>query len=100
MGSSNVCYKCPDFHPPLEGAGRHAWSAAPCVTGWGDGLSPSNTACVERLPPHLGSHFMRTDPPPPGEDGHRRLPRRALRQDALQGAAVHVETARGFRDIA
>ena len=56
------------FHPPLEGAGRLAWSVAKCETGRGDSLSTRALSDVERPSPHLGSHCMRTDPPPPGED--------------------------------
>jgi hypothetical protein len=43
-------------------------SVAKCETGWGDSLSTRALLDVERPSPHLGSHFMRTDPPPPGED--------------------------------
>src|SRR4051812_29159406 len=72
-------------YPPLEGEGRLTWSAAECETGWGDSLSIRALLDVERLSPHLGSHFMRTDPPPPGRirRSHRRLPmphRRSYRE--------------------
>src|SRR3954454_13770848 len=72
-------------YPPLEGEGRLTWSAAECETGWGDSLSIRALLDVEGLSPHLGSHFMRTDPPPPGRirRSHRRLPmphRRSYRE--------------------
>jgi hypothetical protein len=43
-----------------------------CGPRWGDGLSASNSARVERSP-HPVSHFaalMRADPPPAGEGGN------------------------------
>jgi hypothetical protein len=38
-----------------------------CEPRWGDGLSTSNSARVERLSPRPGTHLaMRADPPPRG----------------------------------
>ena len=46
------------LHPPLEGAGRFAWSEAQCESGWGDSLSTKQVptliqaADTLRLPTH------------------------------------------------
>src|SRR5258705_2512285 len=73
-------------YPPLEGEGRLTLSqrvgakrrpminSAKCETGWGD-LSTRGTFRNERLPPRPAAHFIRVDPPPPGEGAHQ-LPRR------------------------
>src|SRR6185295_6166766 len=54
------------LHPPLEGEGRLALSAAKCETGWGD-LSTPTLLDVERPSPHPAAHCMSVDPPPPGQ---------------------------------
>src|SRR5215211_2436376 len=54
------------FTRPLRGSRRAKLALgstrAKRAAGRGDGLSTSNSAHVERLSPHLGSHYMRTDP--------------------------------------
>src|ERR1700733_15375565 len=54
------------LYPPLEGEGRFACSEAECETGWGD-LSTRALFDEERPSPHPAAHFVRVDPPPPGE---------------------------------
>src|ERR1700692_3849302 len=64
-------------HPPLEGGGRLTWSAAKCEgggggaqtggrgKGGGGGGGPKTEHNAS--PPHPAAHFIRVDPPPPGE---------------------------------
>ncbi|TGN72891.1 hypothetical protein EOW77_0035650 [Bradyrhizobium yuanmingense] len=50
MGLVPSCHTETVSHPPLEGEGRSRAARA----GWGDSLSPPNTARVERSP-HPGA---------------------------------------------
>src|SRR5262249_41168989 len=64
-----------DALPPSPGGGGAAhMSEAKCEPGWGDGLSASNSARVERSP-HPDRDFIAIDPPPPGEGEERALRR-------------------------
>src|SRR3954449_2720260 len=74
-------------YPPLEGEGRLTWSAAECEKRWGDSLSIRALLDVERLSSHLGSHFMRTDPPLQGRirrsHRHFSMPHRRTHRQAF-----------------